>query len=269
MPFFLLRKAHFPQYVHSPTRAQVLHLFKNLLVQINRFPDTLARDRLRYLAGQKFTTYKYVTDPLRIDALCEIAAADLDLITSANNGNVKNLKTVLDRAFRTIGVKQSPLRALVPVTEPSIDKTTLAYKFNNLQMPTTPSFKQHFKATPESHLFYAFVHFLTKNQLTSGLNGRKIFLQPSVQYTVLGKPVAPCRQRNILRKTYHLILRDAFRPVHPSVIRHLEAQLTEPNKDRRLRRRLLECAREYYSVDDAGGIVKCRIPIGATRGGSR
>lgn len=265
MPFFLLRQAGFPQYIHEPTRRNVLNLFRSILVQINRLPDPLARRHLSKYASHRFCAYKYVTDPRRIAALCGFAQAELELLTSANRGEVKDLEKVLERVFTTAGVKQSPLRALVSVDEPEINRSLLAYKFNNLQMPETKTFDQHNAAmsnvNEDSHIFYRFVQLLSRNKLTSGVNGRKLFLQPPVEYTVLGDLPALHRQRNLLRKTYHLILRDAFRPVHPTVIKHMENQLKSPQLPRLYRRRLLQFARRLYSVDEEGVLIKCDIPL--------
>lgn len=265
MPFFLLRQAGFPQYLHEPTRQNVLRLFRNILTQINRLPDPLARRHLNKYASHRFSAYKYVTDPRRIAALCTFAQAELDLLTSANQGDVKDLEKVLERVFSRVRVKQSPLRTLIPIDEPEINKSLLAYKFNNLQMPGTRTFDQHKAAMANlnegSHMFYRFIQFLSKNKLTSGVNGRKLFLNPRIQYTVLGDLPVARRQRNLLKRAYHMILRDALRPVHPTTIEHMEEQLKKPDLPRLYRRRLVQCARRLYSVDEQGKIIKCDIPF--------
>ena len=108
---------------------------------------------------------------------------------------------------------------------------------------------------------------LKSNQVNTGRNGRKMQYDVLIEGTFLGTPLPPCREHNIIQRTYNKVLRDAIYPVDSRTLAYIQSQLSNPQHvqgDLRFyRRRLRECLKHYYTVEDNDGLKLIRPTVSA------
>lgn len=272
-----LRKLHFPHYELSMTKPQVLKTYRSLLRELSQFPFPLFREHLRHETHDRFLAYKYVTAAPRVRALLRAADEDLEVLRRALHKKDRNaFRTVLREVFNTFEVRNSPVwryfrgasnhaMRRTPSTQLCNTMTylrpqrSLAFRFNNIQVPAVSSFEEYEAASEDSeHDFYLFIRFIKKNNLLVGRNRRKLFLNVHRLYGPVGNLAKACRQINLIRRHNADLLRDAIAPVSTRVLDHVDDCLANPTYNRFVRRRLLEALKILYSVDESGNIIRCR-----------
>lgn len=271
-----LRQEQWPNYVHAITRDDVLKLFRKLYRSIGLLEDQMTRFELRKMVRQEFGRFQYVTDTRRIKALIRLGQRDLVLVETAIVGDKKAIFSVTDLALRARGTKlpgaarllSSPTVRAAMFAQEGVNPKSLVYKLNNITVPPVRSFgahKQRMNNLPKfpdainaeardrnETLFYFFVHTLQSNNITTGINGRKLHFNPIYLLTVQGKDIPLCRQANILRHLYSTLLRDAFRPVSHDVIQYICSQMENMQLPRKYRRVMKELARQYWTISSEG-----------------
>lgn len=257
----LLRAAHWPNYVHEQTRREVLSVFRKLLRAVRRIPEPLASSQLRRWTTASFFRFKYVTSPHRIRALLQVAREDLELYILAGELQPKPLRQCLDLAYGTYRVRELPSRKL-HFGPRTIDTKDMVVRLNNVKPPPCRSFASHNSAArmplDQAHDYFILCNLLKKGRVTTGRNGRKIDFDPPKPRTVLGDVVSLSRQKNLLLRSYDRFLRDAPRPVHPETLAHIQINMDKPQLPRRMRRRLRDCARAYWTLT-AEGFTKINL----------
>lgn len=241
-----------PNYIHYGTRSRVLYLYRMLHRNLSYFEDVFTRNHLRFLAQTSFARYKYITETDKINALLDFFQNnELQWILDARRKDAAAIAKLFELAFTTYRVQPFPLRKLLAISPTICDRKSIVYRINNARMPAIRTFKEHMAKFAEcskmqlrdiDHEFWTFHQILERNNLKKGLNKRKVPLRlEDLSYsdvTALGKPIAPSRQKNILRKFYNKILEDSFKPVHPEILNHVMKQLSNQNLSRIYRRRL-------------------------------
>lgn len=252
----LLRAAHWPSYIHGSTRREVLHVFKQIHRALRRIPEPLASSQLRKWATACFIRYKYVTNPHRIKALIRVARGDLELCLKAAELQPKPLRQCLDLAYGTYRVRELPSRKLCGGPR-SIDIKDLVVRLNNVKPPPCRSFASHIATAKipleqQAHDYFILCYFLKKGRIFTGRNRRKLEIDPPMPHTVLGDVVALSRQKNVLLRNYDRLLRDAPTPVHPETLEHIHKSMDKRELPRKMRRRLKDCARSYWTLSSKG-----------------
>lgn len=256
----LLRRLHFPHYVHYSTRSQVLHVYRQFHRYRYRFFDQdLCGPYLGQLIYESFYAYKYVTSEQKIKALLDRAQAELNVLqdaaTSSRYSNVKNhrkqVRVVLDRVCSNYKLKEFPLRTLIKANRLKHD---LLYSIRNLETPEARRLEDYQNAVKANEgLYYQYVKLLKQNKITTGLNGRKIQYDIPIEGTILGTPLPANRVKNLIRSTYSTTLRYIHYPVHPDIIDHIEKKLQDKTIPRLYRNVLKECLRDYFTVKHSNG----------------
>lgn len=269
----LLRRATFPHYVNVSKRRNVLSSYKHLIQQCRKFFDPMVRTYLLDASYENYMAYKYVTYPRQIDALVQRAQQDTLLLQAANNRNSKAVESVLDRCFRKMFVFEMPTYTLHHKKRVAHN---LLYNIVHLQCPRNDTdLEQHNRNmalartipmaqfdAKSSHLsrqdfiFYKFIHMLSSNKFTRGLNDRKLQYQIILPGTILGDKLPACREKNIVAKTYAALACDAPYPVDRRVLEYVDKRIADQSLDRFYRRRFSAIRRSFYTIDDEFNVIR-------------
>jgi len=264
----LLAAENIPHYINKTTRKRVLRSYQELQRNIGKLADPFARDQLRLLAQHSFAGYKFVSDTNRINALLDYAEThEFKWADLASQRKIKEVHKVLEIAFTTFGVKETPLKRLMAHPPQLCDHKSLCYRLNNISKPHIADFEGHAKkmnsisGQPVGNIeepYWKLVRLMQTSAIKFGRHRRRLHFWPEdiVKSTldVFGKPIMPSRQKNTLSKLYDKFLRDALPPVHPKSLEYVAKQIQSPTLPRIYRRRFRELGNHIYTLDEDGKI---------------
>lgn len=267
----LLKRQYVPHFVNNVTRSQVLSSYRTLHRDLNKLPDRFIRTHLKKLAQDGFARFKYVSQSEKILGLIDfVEANECKWATGARLGNHKDMSELLRLAISTYGVKNSSLRRILlnPIS-PQHDHKSLNFILNNASIPRERNFEDHrrtferirkLKLDQIDESYWKLIKLLQLNGIKTGKRDRKLLFNPedtgTRTLTVLGQPLSPRRQENILKGLYDRMLRDAPRPIHPDMYNHLKFQTKNMSLSRKLRRRYSELVSECFTIDQEGKLIK-------------
>lgn len=266
----LLASENVPHFVNKNTRDRVLHCYRALHRELSHLEDQFAKPHLKMLTQHNFSRFKFIASADKISALVSYAEShELTWIQQANRGSYKDLYRVLQIAYTSFGVRESPLKQILQSYKPICDHKEPAYRLNNIETPKERTFNEYQVLEKEARTkkfsdiksrYWQLAKLLLKGPVTLEKPKRKIVISledlESPLLTVLGTPISHSRQANVLKRLYARFIRDSPKPQHPYALAQLENQLKNKNLNRKFRRRLKELSKTLYSVDKQGNIIQ-------------
>lgn len=259
----LLVAENIPHFINRATRTRVLSAYRELQRNIGRLADPFARAYLRQLAQHTFSGYKFVADTYKINALLDYAEThEFKWAALAAESRVKGLDKVIEIAYTTYGVKESPLKRVMAQPPRTCDHKSLWYRLNNIPEPQISTFAEHsemMQRTQDRNAslepYWELVRILHKSGVRFGRHRRILHYHINETTSTVndfGKPLALRRQRNVLKRAFTKFLRDAPRPIHPQCFEDISQLGSSPALPRLYRNRFKQLARQVYTCDEFG-----------------
>ncbi|CAN6596989.1 hypothetical protein TRVA0_001S03620 [Trichomonascus vanleenenianus] len=224
-PSKLFRQFQFPRFVKLGRRKHILRVYRRLIRESNRFIDPFCRAYLRYDIHDAFASNRYITKGNVIDSLVSEAKDALIRLEKANKGNVKSINIILKRCFSSYLTKKPRCYSFFNLKlEPSA-----AYRVYNMGIPDSCSPEQYAAGLEKNeHVFFQYLNASKAAKVIKGTNGRKLFFDPPLDASVLGKPLPQSRIENILKKHMNDLRGTWLLPYHYDVIEYLKQQYFNP-----------------------------------------